>query len=35
MFFVSNRFIVSETDEKGVISYANPIFCEIATISKD
>ena len=29
-YFAPNRFIVSETDEKGIITYANTIFCEIA-----
>ncbi len=29
-FFSSNQYILSETDEKGIIIYANDIFCEIA-----
>ena len=29
-FFPDNAYILSETDEKGVILYANDIFCEIA-----
>ena len=29
-FFSSNEYILSETDEKGIIIYANEIFCEIA-----
>ena len=29
-FFSSNDYILSETDEKGIIIYANEIFCEIA-----
>lgn len=28
--FPSNAFILSETDEHGIITYANDIFCEIA-----
>ncbi len=28
--FPSNAFILSETDEYGIITYANDIFCEIA-----
>ena len=29
-FFSSDQYILSETDEKGIIIYANEIFCEIA-----
>jgi aerotaxis receptor len=29
-FFSSDEYILSETDERGVIIYANEIFCEIA-----
>jgi len=29
-FFSSDQYILSETDEKGIIIYANDIFCEIA-----
>jgi len=29
-FFPENRYILSETDEKGIILYANDIFCEMA-----
>lgn len=29
-YFSSNQYILSETDEKGIIIYANDIFCEIA-----
>ena len=29
-FFSSDQYILSETDEKGMILYANDIFCEIA-----
>jgi len=29
-YFSSNDYILSETDEKGLIIYANDIFCEIA-----
>jgi PAS domain S-box-containing protein len=29
-FFPANRYILSETDEKGIILYANDIFCEMA-----
>ena len=29
-FFSSDQYILSETDEKGMIIYANDIFCEIA-----
>ncbi|PHS56613.1 MAG: PAS sensor domain-containing protein [Sulfurimonas sp.] len=29
-YFSSNAYILSETDEKGIIIYANNIFCEVA-----
>ncbi len=29
-YFPNNSYILSETDEKGIITYANDIFCEIA-----
>ena len=29
-FFPDNSFILSETDEKGFILYANDLFCEVA-----
>jgi aerotaxis receptor len=29
-FFGSDQYILSETDEKGIIIYANDVFCEIA-----
>jgi aerotaxis receptor len=29
-YFPSNRYILSETDDKGVIIYANELFCEMA-----
>ena len=29
-FFSSDQYILSETDSKGIILYANDIFCEIA-----
>ncbi len=29
-YFSSNSYILSETDEKGIILYSNDIFCEIA-----
>lgn len=29
-FFPSDKYILSETDEKGIIIYANDIFCEMA-----
>lgn len=29
-YFPNNSYILSETDERGIITYANDIFCEIA-----
>ncbi|MCF6331583.1 MAG: PAS domain-containing protein [Sulfurimonas sp.] len=29
-YFANNSYILSETDDKGIITYANDIFCEIA-----
>lgn len=29
-YFSSSDYILSETDEKGIITYANDLFCEIA-----
>lgn len=34
-FFPSNEYILSETDDKGLILYANDIFCEIAGYELD
>ena len=34
-FFSSDQYILSETDEKGTIIYANNIFCEIAGYTID
>ena len=34
-FFPSNAYILSETDDKGIILYANDIFCEMAGYSID
>jgi len=34
-YFSSNEYILSETDEKGIIIYANDIFCEIAGYTID
>ena len=34
-FFSSNEYILSETDEKGFIIYANDIFCEMAGYALD
>lgn len=33
--FSSNQYILSETDEKGIIIYANDVFCEIAGYTID
>ena len=34
-FFSSDQYILSETDEKGMIIYANNLFCEIAGYELD
>jgi len=34
-FFPQNSYILSETDSKGFILYANDIFCEIAGYTQD
>ena len=34
-FFSSNEHILSETDDKGIIIYANGIFCEMAGYTLD
>jgi len=34
-FFSSDSYILSETDEKGIILYANEIFCELAGYTKE
>ncbi len=34
-YFASNEYILSETDEKGIIIYANEIFCEMAGYTID
>lgn len=34
-FFPSDMYILSETDAKGVILYANDLFCEIADYTKE
>ena len=34
-FYPENRYILSETDDKGLIVYANTLFCEIANYSID
>ena len=34
-YFSSNEYILSETDDKGIIIYANDTFCEIAGYSLD
>jgi len=34
-FFSDDAYILSETDEKGIILYANDIFCEIAGYSHE
>ena len=33
--FADNAYILSETDEKGIILYANEIFCEIAGYTRE
>lgn len=34
-FYPSNSYILSETDEHGIILYANELFCEVAGYSKE
>jgi aerotaxis receptor len=34
-FFSDDTYILSETDSKGIITYANEIFCEIAAYNID
>ena len=34
-FFPDNTYILSETDEKGIILYVNDIFCEIAGYTQE
>jgi aerotaxis receptor len=34
-FFAKGNYILSETDDKGIIIYANDIFCEIAGYTLD
>jgi len=34
-YFSSNEYILSETDENGIIIYANDIFCEMAGYERD
>lgn len=34
-FFSSDAYILSETDDKGVIIYANDIFCELAGYTQE
>ena len=34
-FFPQNSYILSETDEKGIILYANDVFCQLAGYSLD
>ena len=34
-YFSPKRFIMSETDERGIITYASPIFCEMAGYTLD
>ncbi len=34
-FFPNDAYILSETDEKGMILYANDIFCEIAGYTRE
>lgn len=33
-YFPENRYIISETDDKGLITYVNDVFCEIAGYSE-
>lgn len=34
-FFPENSYILSETDENGIITYANEIFCEMAGYTQE
>ncbi len=34
-FFPKDRFIISETDERGIITYVNDVFCEIADYTEE
>jgi PAS domain S-box-containing protein len=34
-FFSSDQYILSETDDRGLIIYANDLFCEIADYTLD
>ena len=34
-FFSSDQYILSETDDKGLIVYANDLFCEMADYKLD
>lgn len=34
-FYASDVYILSETDERGIITYANDIFCELAGYKKE
>ena len=34
-YFPENSYILSETDEKGIITYVNDLFCEIAGYTKE
>lgn len=34
-FFNENEYILSETDQHGIITYANELFCELAGYSRD
>ena len=33
-FFPQNRVIISETDDRGIITYVNDVFCEMAGFSE-
>jgi len=35
MFFSADQYILSETDDKGLITYANNLFCEMAGYKLD
>lgn len=34
-FFPKDAYILSETDEKGIITYANDVFCELAGYKRE